>query len=278
MIPQYGLDSIEGIVIALFYLPAIGFAVYFLIQWVADGEIELFPAILAVIVMLAVLYSGVRSQSMVVIGAGLTSIITLLVFFPFAVEKLAEAENVGVEIDRLDKIHQMITQKPENISAYFSLAESVHDLGLEGHAVAICQRTLDTLPTEVDPQTNQSIRDVFRAEEARARSWGRSITDPDAMKAVACPRCSRLNEAGTIACVGCQGPFLLDIARAIDPRSKIRTKLVFAWTIVVALFTGSTYAWMELPGRLSYVFAGLGFMTAALVLSLVFRRRTLKTR
>jgi hypothetical protein len=104
------------------------------------------------------------------------------------------------------------------------------------------------------------------------------LRDPDACRAVACPRCKHKNEAGTIACAGCQGPFLLDLARGIDPRQKIRSKLVLGFAMVAGFLTGTVYAWSVIEGDLRWAVFGAGLATVAGVFTWMFQHKRLGRR
>ena len=269
-------EAIPGLLIAIALIPVCGIAVLMVLKWMFSGELDTGPGIVAIAVVVLIPVVTVMSKSEYVAGAVIVIMITLMMFFPYALDQLDSAEVRGMDIDKLDKAHRQITETPENVPTYFLLAELVHSLGLEGHAVSIAEQTLDRLSTKIDPIKNQSIREAFRAEESKAREWRRRITDPGAFRAVACPRCRKMNESGAIACGNCQGPFLLDLARAIDPRPKVRSKLVLSWALVAGFFTGTVYGWMLLDGflRIALLLTGLGLVGGTM--HRLFRDRTLR--
>jgi hypothetical protein len=269
------IDALPGLVIALGLAPVCGFAILRIVLLMVDGELGAGPGTVALIAMLAVLVVTIMSKSSAVAGVVIVVLVSLIVFFPYAVEQVASAEVRGMDIDKLDRVHREIIERPENVASYFALAEIVHALGLEGHGIVIAEQTLQRLSTEMDPIKNQSLRDVFRNEEARAKQWRRNVRDIAAFRAVACPRCGRPNEPGTIACVGCQGPFLLELARKIDPRARIRQKLVVGFALVAGFLTGTVYAWTAIEGDLRLVAFGLGLGTVAGVFTWMFQPRLL---
>ncbi len=269
------IEALPGLVIALGLAPVCGFAILRIVMLMVDGELDAGPGIVALIVLLLVLVVAIMSKSGAVAGVVIVTLISLLVFFPYAVDQVANAEVRGLDIDKLDKVHREIIQRPENIASYFALAEIVHALGLEGHGIVIAEQTLARLSTEMDPIKNQSLRDVFRSEEHRARQWRRDLRDQAAFRAVACPRCGHRNEPGAIACGGCQGPFLLELARKIDPRQKIRSKLVVGFAMVAGFLAGTVYAWSVMKGDMRLVALGVGLATVAGVFTWMFQPRML---
>jgi hypothetical protein len=272
------LTALPNLLIALAMSLVSAFAVFRVMKFMFDGELDAGPGIAAIVTIVCVMAATIMSKSTVVAGAVMVSMISLLVFFPYALDQLAGAEARGADIDRLDKAHKEIIARPENVASYFALAQLVHDLGLEGHAVVIAEQTLARLPMEIDPLTNQSIRDVFKAEESRAKHWRRSIVDTAEFRAVACPRCGFRNEPGTIACGRCQGPFLLDLARKIDPRHRLRSRLVLGWAMVAGFLTLTVWSWSVLEGDLRWVTFGGGLAAVAGVLTWLFHPRRLGRR
>ncbi len=267
-----------GLIMAFAMIPVVIVTVLVLMHWMVTGDISGATGLVAIAVIVLVSGATVMTRNSVAVGAVLTCMVTLMVFFPYASDQLAQAEVQGMDIDRLDKAHQQLVSTPDNIATFFLVAEMVYALGLEGHAIAICESTLEKLSTQIDPIKNQSMREVFRAEEFRTREWRRRVRDPDAFRAVACPRCKHLNEPGTLACRKCDGPFLLDLARQIDPRPRIRSRLVTGWAAIGLFFTGTVYGMVVLDGLAAYLvlLVGLGLVTT--VLYRLFRRRAMTTR
>jgi len=272
------VTALPGLLIALALALVCAFAVLTLISWMMENLLDVGPGLGGIAILLIVMLVTIFSKSHFVAGAVIVVLLNLIVFLPYAIEQAAKAEMQGTDIDKLDRVHKEISERPENIASYFAISELVYDLGLPGHAVAIAERTLSRLSTETDPIKNQSIRDIFKAEESRAREWRRNIKDQKEFRPVACPRCGHRNEPGNIACGKCQGPFLLDLARGIDPRQKIRSRLVLGWAFIAGFFTLTVYGWSEFAGAARWVIVVGGLMTIAGVFTWLFRRRKLGRR
>lgn len=271
-------ESMIGLIMAFAMIPVVIVVILVLMHWMVTGDIDGWTGLAVIAVVFVVSFATVMSRSTIAVGAVLTCMVTLMVFFPYAVDQLAEAEVQGMDIDKLDKAHQQLVRTPDNVASFFLVAEMVYALGLEGHAIAICERTLEKLSTVIDPIKNQSMREVFRAEEHRTRQWRRQVRDPDAFRAVECPRCQHKNEPGTLACGRCNGPFLLDLARKIDPRPRIRPRLVLGFGLLGLFFTGTVYGMVVLEGFGAYLVLSVGVGLIATVLYKLFRRRVMTTR
>ena len=269
------IGSLPGFLIALVLGPICALAVIGVTKYMLDGELDLGPGIVAILCTFTVLALTIMSKSQVLAGIVIVAMLTIIAFFPYAVEHVALAEMRGMDIDHLDRAYKEIIARPGNIASYFALAELVHSLGLKGHAVAIAERTLASLSTEIDPVKNQSLRGVFRTEESRTKQWRRQILDQAEFHPVACPRCGHKNEPGTIACGGCQGPFLLDIARRIDPRKRIRSRLAAGFALIAGLIAISAYTGLEVEGALKWVVLGVALAVAAGTLTWLYRPRAM---
>lgn len=275
---QNPFESMIGLITAMAMIPVTIIAILVLINWMSSGQISGAAGLMGITVVLIVAMLTVMSHSTVVVVAVFIGMVSLLVFFPYAWDEVAKSEVQGMDIDKLDRAHQTLVASPENIATFFLVAEMVYALGLEGHAIAISESTLNRLSTQIDPIKNQSMREVFRAEEYRTREWRRQVKDPDAFRAVACPRCGHLNEPGTLACGRCNGPFLLDLARKIDPRPKVRSRLVTGWALVALFLGGTAYGMVMLEGAGPFFVLAIGVGLVSTVLYRLFRVRALADR
>jgi hypothetical protein len=272
------IEAIPGLLIAVALGPICAYSILTIIKWMMENQIDVGPGLAGIVIVILVMLVTILSKSHIVAGAVIVVLINLMIFLPYGIDQAARAELQGSDIDKLDRLHQEVTRNPENVSTYFAIADLVYEFGLPGHAVMIAETTLNRLSTEMDPIKNQSVRDVFKSEESRAREWRRRLTDRNAFKAVACPRCGYRNEPGTIACGKCRGPFLLDLARKIDPRVRIRSRLVLGWAIIAGFFTGTVYVWSLTEASIRWVALFGGLALIAVTFLWLFRPRRLGHR
>ena len=160
-----------------------------------------------------------------------------------AVQEMREI-NAGL----IDKFHAAIAARSDNIAAYFALSEALYLHGFQGHAIGLATKTLEGLSTELDPMKFESVRGLFRREESLLRKWIRESTDPRLHEPVKCPMCGFSNPPGNLACGGCQKPFLLEVVRRTDVRSRFMGKLVIAWSFLAAGLGGAVFSGFELHG------------------------------
>jgi hypothetical protein len=222
--------------VTLLTILVMGFAFLKVIGMMVMGDLGLLPGIGALAILLGIFALTIWSKSMVVAIAAFAVMAGLMAFFPFAESQLEALSLREIDVESLDKLFRTASQRPDNFAVRFEIARSIYGLGLPGHAIAIVETTLASLSTVKDDVQNRSLRDVFRGAEFEAKQWRRTLHDPDAFRPVSCPRCGHSNQPGLLACGGCQGPYLLDLARKLDVRSKFIGKLVFGWALIAALF------------------------------------------
>lgn len=272
------LDTLPGLLLTLIFAPVCAVSVLMILKWMFSNELDVAAGLVAICVILIAMILTIMSKNEIIAGIVLLILVTLMAFLPYAVEQFALAELQGIDIDRLDKAYKQISERPENVGAVFVLAQTVYDMGLPGHAVAIAEKLISQLSKEMDPLKNTSIRDIFRAEEMKAKQWRREIKDDIVFRPVKCEKCGHMNNPGEIVCGGCSAPYLLEIARKIDPRPRIRSRVVIAWAMLAAFFIGAVYFWSITIGIWPWISLALCLSFVAGTLAWLFRKRSLSGR
>lgn len=204
-------------------------------------------------VLLMIMGATIWSHSEIVTGVTLVVLLSLMGFYPYAASQLDRLEMTGIDVTALEKTFKNAIERPDNIALRFQIARTVYDLGLQGHAIAIVESTVATLSNQQDQFQNRSLRDVFRGEELTAKQWRRDLRDPLAFREVACPICHHLNPPGQLACLGCGGPFLLELARRLETKRGFIGKLVLAWAIVALFIVSAVISTQVLSGILMWL-------------------------
>jgi hypothetical protein len=83
----------------------------------------------------------------------------------------------------------------------------------------------------------RGTRGMFTKELYDLKTW-QGMAKPENFKNVHCLRCKRPNPPGTIACLSCNSPFLLDIVRAGTKSGHVGSKIVVAWLCFAAVIAG----------------------------------------
>ncbi len=242
------MDAAAQFLVVLGLSPVFIFGVVAAVRMMVMGDIDAGPGILAIVVLIALATVVIVSNSLAV-GGGVFLILALtMAFFPFALTQLAAQEMREINVGLIDKFHAAISAHGDNIAAYFALSEALYRHGFQGHAIGLATKTLEGLSTELDPMKFESVRGLFRREEDLLRRWLRESTDPRLHQPIKCPLCGFMNPPGNLACGGCAKPFLLEVVRRTDVRSRFLGKLVVAWSCLAAGLGGAVWCGFMLHG------------------------------
>lgn len=259
--------------IPLFLL--IGFCILKLIGMLLLHEVSLGAALSGIALLLLTLYVGVKAGGSAVAIGILVSVAALMVFYPYALEQLEHADLREIDADTLLRAHVVISEQPNNIPAWFRLAEMLYALGLPGHAIALSDRIVATLSADLDLMQNRSQRDFYRTEEWRAKRWREELRDPRAFHPIACPKCGVRNPPGEVTCAGCGSHYLVEYVRLMPGRSSMATTLVFAWCLILAAVVAGAWAMLTFSTGLGLVALVMVLATLGAALYWLFRPRPL---
>ncbi|MBS1724931.1 MAG: hypothetical protein JSS66_18480 [Armatimonadetes bacterium] len=265
-----------NLLVTLGMLPIVGFGAVWLVQRMVAGDLPALPGLgaLALLVIAYVVAITYPEQKMA-LPVAIVLVVTMA-FFPFAESYLETHELGEVETARLEKAHAELSVRPDNIPARFDLARALFDRGLKGHAIGLGENTLAGLGTDRDMMSQRSQRDFYRNEDYMVARWRTETTNPKAFEPVACPLCGTMNPPGPLACVGCEKPYLLELARRSDRRGRVYGRLVVGWILTTGLLITScvivtAYKWPTTAYLLLLTLAGVGGTMAWL-----FRPRTMR--
>lgn len=269
------MNPLESAVTIFFLLPIYMWCVIRVVWWMFEGEIDVLPGIVSVVMLIVGLCFASGTANDFARWACVVCSISLVVMFPFASHYLDRFDLREINAEQVDRAFLELSLRPDNFSAWFKLSQGLFDMGYHGHAIALAEQTIARIPTESDPMQNRSMRDLFRSEEAMIRQWRSIATDPRRHRPVPCPKCGAMNQPGTVNCIKCGIPYLLLLSRRIGTRSGAFTRLVIGWAIISAIIPLAAYWGVSAPnstaGMLGFV-AGFGVLAG--VLYWVFRDPT----
>lgn len=267
-------EAVPAFLITLaFMLPVFGICIVAVIRWMIDGDIPTGVGIGVLGGMLGLMAIGIKGEHPAAPWVVLGIVVTLMLFFPFAANQLAFFELRLVNIDRLERAHEELARRPDNVPAAFQMARTLHAIGHRGHAIALTTQVLESLDQTPDPLQFRSMKDLFREEQYELKQW-QMAAKPTDFAPIACPMCGAKNPPGPIACVQCQKPYLLEIARRTDVRPRFIGRLVVAWLMIAFALVGASFASFFLEGAVRLV-AFLGcLLTAGAILWWLFGRKT----
>lgn len=252
--------------------PIVGFAVLKIIGLMIDGDLPVVPGITAIGLLLAMTAVSVQTTNLLVGTSFGIALVAMMATFPFAATQLSIAELKVLDIERLEKAHAALSARPDNAAAQLELARCLHTFELPAHAISIAEHALSQLSQAVDDVKNASVRDMFRGEDILVKRWKRELR-PEQVRPVACPQCGQLNGPDRLACEGCSGPYLLELARRTDVRARFMAGLVLTWAIICAVIVTIALSSQYLKGAPLTLVIGASVCAAGGSLAWLFRPR-----
>lgn len=266
-------ELLERMVVAFALLIPVTVWVVWTARRMIDAEVSAVAGFLGI--GAAILLLAVGTWGGYVVGSLIgVAMLASLGAMPFLMSKTEERISREGDEHLLEQAFEAYGDNPQNVAAHFRIAALLYTYGWRGHAITIAERAASGLSSEVDPVANRSIRDLFRAEIYKLQEWKREATDKD-FRPVLCMRCRASNPVGTIACVRCQAPVLLDYARTLTLARPFYSRLFLAWSAVAAVIGGGAIAGLTLEGNARYVVIFGLVLLAGVFLAFLFRDKPL---
>jgi ribosomal protein L40E len=270
-------DAAERMIVGVgLFIPVTAWVVW-TVRRMIDAEISSASGLLCIGAAILLLGAGMWGGYVVGAVVGVVMLASLAAV-PYLFSKIDDRISREADQHLLEQAFRAYGDNPQNVAAHFRIAALLYTYGWRGHAIAIAERAASSLSTEVDPVANRSIRDLFRQELYRLEQWKEEATDRD-FRPIQCLRCHASNPAGTIACVQCQAPVLLDHARTLTLARPFYSRLFLAWSAIAAAIGGGAIAGLTLEGNARYVVIFVLVLLAGAFLAFVFRdKRPLSAR
>ncbi|MEO7454498.1 MAG: hypothetical protein ABIV13_07020, partial [Fimbriimonadales bacterium] len=186
--------------------------IYFVSSWMAEGEITFTTGLVTIFASILLMAVGISTANTTVMYAVLLVLVAAMFSLPLYNLMAGSASDRELNLTRFERAHEAFAANPANISSRFEIAKQLAQLGQYGHAIAIAKGA-ETLLTDDQGTHQRGTRGMFVKELYELKSWN-EIAKPEDFRNVHCPSCKRANPPGTIACLSCNSPFLLDIVRS----------------------------------------------------------------
>lgn len=241
------------------------FWIYCLMHWMAEGELSGPTGLVAIVASILMVGVGVSAKSEIITYG----VMLLFLVAPFTVpmyDRIAgQASDRELDLQKFERAHAAFAKNPDNVGSRFDIAKLLAKLGLYGHAIAIAKGA-ESLLTDDQGVHQRGTKLMFSRELSDMRYW-ETQAKPEDYRSVHCPKCKVSNPPGTIACLKCQAPFLLDIVREGTTKAHIGSKVVLAWLGFAALLAGgaavgsTVSGWMVIFPIATLVIAIGGFLS-----------------
>jgi len=201
--------------------------IYCVIDWMVEGEIAGTTGFATIVASLLMIGVGISAQSEAVAYSVMLLFLVAPLSLPLINLVSGQASDRELNLQRFEQAHGAFASNPANVGSRFEIAKQLAKLGLYGHAIAI-GRGAEALLTDDQGTHQRGTRLMFGKELSDVRYW-ESVAKPEDYRNVQCPHCSRPNPPGTIACLKCNAPFLLDIVRKGARTKHLGGKIVLIW-------------------------------------------------
>lgn len=247
-------DPLGFLLSCLIWIPIVIW-VLSMVGWMIEGEIEPLFGLVAVFgsVGLGAVAASPPAPWVTPIIFGF--VLCMVVFYPYMRHQMAQQQLTAFEMKQIEDAYRELSLRPDNAMAQMRMARVLERRGKLGHAIAIAETALHGRPIKM---VEDEVREV--------RRWKVNATDASLFEDASCLRCGAKNPVGTLICVGCGGPFLLDIAQGRSVlKSPIVKRLIAGWLVALLVFIAiPVTATSGLPG------AATGGLIAAEILIAIF--------
>ncbi|MCB0825343.1 MAG: hypothetical protein KDC26_04075 [Armatimonadetes bacterium] len=256
--------------ITLASAPIFMVAIIILVWKLIDKNIDGGQAILGIGTIVLLMVFAIASKSDVFLGVACLSLLIVMLMWPFAERQLDMQSVRAVNADRIERLHQAVSERPDNIPAQLELAACLHAHGFIGHGIELARVTLEAIPDTVDPMTGRSPRNMYTTEVYELKKWMGRATPEQINQRIKCASCMTFNPPGTIACSKCNEPYLLNHVRKNDFAKGIFGRFVVTGALVTAVFSFTAWASVTFKGAMSAVVVLAGLTAAFFAIRWLF--------
>ncbi|CAN5505074.1 hypothetical protein BH11ARM1_BH11ARM1_16680 [soil metagenome] len=233
-----------------------------LVNWMIVGDIDAVFGIAGVFVAVGLGYVSIDPPTPTFAYYSFPAAMSTVILFPIFRHSLNQRGLRQVDVEDLERAHEALRQRGDNMVAKFQIAKILYELGYPGHALRIAETCLS------------STSPSFFPEEVRmVKRWRWAQLKPSAFEPVRCSECGTSNEPGNVLCKQCHSAFLLNRVKGRLLPSTMGRKLLGAWVVMVAVITG--IPWLASVGGPSAIVGIFALMILALgVLAFAFLPRS----
>lgn len=216
------MNLVDGILGCFVWLPIVAI-VLFLVNWMIAGDIDVISGILGIGACMGLGFLAWKPPAPYFTPLALLILVATCVLFPFIRSGLTVKEIRSLDVDQLERAYQQFAFQPKNPGAKFKIARFAYALGMRGHAYAIAEELIPSMPAQIYSDEHRMFR---QWQEERSPNW---------FVKLACKDCRHLNDPGRIHCERCGAPFLLDQVKSpVTTRGNGR-QLLAVWIAVVGV-------------------------------------------
>lgn len=207
----------------LVWIP-VGVCFVSLVHWMVTGEIETFAGLILLFCMLSLGILTVMPPypiaSPILCGVAWTSMMA----YPALRRKVIAHQLALLDAERMHKAYRQLDGNLNNIGAKIIIAETLHERGWYGVAVAVLEAAIQGQ----DPQ-------FFGEQISQLKRWKVNPQVARQNPTATCHRCGHRNPAGAVYCKQCRERYLVELVASTWSRDSAEYRLMTAWGALALL-------------------------------------------
>jgi hypothetical protein len=212
------------------WLVVVGYCIFF-VQWMIGGDIDVITGILGIGLFMGL---GITVFSPPVPIMGTVSAIAIGgsgIMLPILRGVMRHRDKRDAEVEAIKIAYEGFVFRPNNPSAKIKLARHLWNLGVLGHAYALAEAAIPSLP-----------RQFFPDEHRMFATWQMRPPSQSMFSPITCVECGHANVPGNVHCAGCGSRFLLLVVQRKALGSKLGRRLLAAWLTMMVMLLGIPFA------------------------------------
>ena len=197
------------------------------VNWTIAGDIDVVTGFVGVAMAFGLGYEAINPPVPQLAPLTVVAVFVTVLMFPFARMAMEKKQLKNLDIEQLEKAYQSLGLRPDNVMAKFRIAKVLFDLGVCGHAVRIAESVIPEMPQR-----------FFLDEHRLLRRWQMTHLEARLFLPIPCAECHGTNQPGSIFCVHCGAPYLVNFAKGRVVGGRLGKKLVACWISLIAILIG----------------------------------------
>ncbi len=222
MFQRIASDPVAFLSGCLIWIP-ICIIVVTLVHWLIQAEVDAYSGIAGICLSIFLGVIALDPPEPWVSKAAFAFAFSAVLGFPLLKVSMQKYELNQVDVDTIDRIFAELKLRPNNAPSQLRLAKILYGKGHVGHAIAIAEGCLATLP-----------KNLFAEDHRMVVAWKRAATNENYFRPLPCVECGALNQPGQIYCSGCGCAYLIDVVRGRWVGTSLARRMLSVWVALMA--------------------------------------------
>lgn len=228
------------------------------IGWAIMGEAETGFALISICLVVGLALVAAQPPEPWMSYASGGALLVLSIFYPGFRIAMTKRAMFQIDLERLERLHEQVRLRPNDLSAQFKIAEAYYNHGFHGHGYALANSILPSLPAS-----------LYHEEHMMLKRWSQDWRGNIPQRSVPCLKCGHYNGPGGFKCSKCGAEYLFVAIRGVFRESGLFWRLAYLGFFGMVVGVGiPIVASLKVP---QFVNLGLIFALSGFALYLLFR-------